>query len=329
MDLSLKELALKAGVSQATASRILNGTQKVRPENLAKVEAVLAEHRYLPDAQAVNLARGDKSWPLVALTLPRYLTPFFTTLLEGVREGLAGQKIHLMLRDESPDNPAWIKALGSGRVGVLVFGRALAEGELETYRQIGLPYLLFDYNQPGEPCLVADGEEGGRAAANYLADQGVRKPWYVGTQDLDSGPQAPRWRGFHEAWKKRGITAQVLCLEVDGSSAGFLKAGREALNRLPWESPSLSPDGLFFYCDEMAMGAWQGRKIQPAWKENLPFIGYDGWSVTLSAGLATLDPRTREIGRYGAELMAKALHGEPWKLPLPLWTPVLRPASIY
>jgi LacI family transcriptional regulator len=90
MDLSLKEIARLAGVSQATASRVLNHSRGVKESNRQKVLRVLEEHRYVPNPRAVNLALGREAWPVLALILPVYVTPYYSRLLDHLRRSLKG-----------------------------------------------------------------------------------------------------------------------------------------------------------------------------------------------------------------------------------------------
>ena len=45
-------------VSHQTVSRVINGSDKVRPATKAHVEAVIAELDYRPNAMARSMARG-------------------------------------------------------------------------------------------------------------------------------------------------------------------------------------------------------------------------------------------------------------------------------
>lgn len=56
---TLVEVAREAGVSQSTASRVLNGsTRSVRPENAARVQAAATRLGYAVDIRAQETARG-------------------------------------------------------------------------------------------------------------------------------------------------------------------------------------------------------------------------------------------------------------------------------
>lgn len=309
MVLSLKEIAQMAGVSQATASRVINHSRGVRPASRSKVEAVLAQHTYSPDPRAVSLARGDEAWPSVVVTLPRNLTPHFLTVLDGVREGLSGKKVHLVIRELETDDNNWKDSLlASGPAAFLVICRGLSNAEREYYRSRRVPYVILDYETKGHPCLVMDNHRGGEIAAEYLWDKGVRRPYYIGTPGLREGVQNSRWQGFSGVYETRGHQVRTFEIPSEGTSQAFMEAGYRAVKNLPWQDLSISPDGIFFFCDEMALG---GLKALRELDIFVPVVGYDGWVAAPYAGIATVRQPARAVGLRGAELVLDMLEGKP------------------
>lgn len=55
--LTIKDVAKRAGVSQATVSRVLNNTKPVRLETRRQIESIIQELHYTPNPNAVNLGR--------------------------------------------------------------------------------------------------------------------------------------------------------------------------------------------------------------------------------------------------------------------------------
>lgn len=301
MVLSLKEIADLAGVSQATASRVINQSRGVRPASRAKVEAVLAQHTYAPDPRAVSLARGEEAWPSVVITLPRRLTPHFLAVLDGVREGLSGQKVHLIIREEETEVKNWQDSiLAAGPAGFLVLCRGLNDQEREYYRNRRVPYVLLDHESPAQPCLVMNNRKGGQIAAEYLYGHGVRRPHYIGIPGLKEGVQFNRWQGFSGYFEEKGHTVRTYEIPADGTSQSFMEAGYKAIRNLNWNNLSESPDGIFFFCDEMALGGVKALREMDIF---VPVIGYDGWVAAPFANIATVRQPAREVGLRGAELL--------------------------
>lgn len=80
---TLADVAAAAGVSVATASRVLNGSaHKVSPGLARKVRRAAGELRYAPNVQAQNLARQASS---VLAVLVRDITdPYFSQIAHGI-----------------------------------------------------------------------------------------------------------------------------------------------------------------------------------------------------------------------------------------------------
>lgn len=321
MDLSLKDIAARAGLSQATVSRVINGSRGVREDNRRRVQEVLSGNRYVPDLRAVGLARGKAAPPLLALSLPGDLTPHFLSVLAGVRDALAGTDVQLVLRDARPSSGEWKRSLmSSGPAGVLILGRGLEEGELDYYRAHGIPYLLLNWAGGEGPSLSMDDRSGGRIAAEWLWERGSRRPWYLGSSTDPDSSDRERWEGFRSSFAERGIQASRHGIPLDGSSAGFMAGGARALAELPWADAEFSPDGLFFYCDEMALGAWPLLRSE---HPGIPAIGYDGWEPALALGIASVAQPSRRMGHDGARILLDMMGGWPFPSGLEPYRPSL------
>jgi hypothetical protein len=75
-NLTLEDIAQKAGVSRSTVSRVVNDQPNVRDEVRQRVWAVIKRTGYHPNAAARTLA-SHRSW-MIGLVLPRSVSSFFT-----------------------------------------------------------------------------------------------------------------------------------------------------------------------------------------------------------------------------------------------------------
>src|SRR5580658_890346 len=81
---TLKEVAVKAGVSVATVSYVLNDSRKVRPETEQRVLWAAKELGYLPNTAARSLVVGRSS--IVGLIVPDIGNPFFPEITKTFQE---------------------------------------------------------------------------------------------------------------------------------------------------------------------------------------------------------------------------------------------------
>ena len=88
-----KEVALKAGVSTATVSRVTSGRGYVSEEARRKVEAAIGMLNYIPNNIAKNLSRNQSN--VVAVLVEDVTNPYYLQILEAM-EG-EGTKHNLII----------------------------------------------------------------------------------------------------------------------------------------------------------------------------------------------------------------------------------------
>ena len=79
---SIKDVALKAAVSTATVSHVINNTRFVSDEVRARVMQAIGECRYYPNAHARSLASGRSQ--IIGLVISDITNPFFPELVKSI-----------------------------------------------------------------------------------------------------------------------------------------------------------------------------------------------------------------------------------------------------
>src|ERR1035441_1104223 len=82
--LNMRSVALKAGVSSATVSRVINGSPSVREETAQHVRRVIAELNFIPNPIATTLKYGRSKTH--GLIIPNLANPFFSEFLLNFEE---------------------------------------------------------------------------------------------------------------------------------------------------------------------------------------------------------------------------------------------------
>ena len=114
----LQEVAAEAGVSLATASRVLNGSDRhPRPDIVARVRAAADALGYVPHAQAQALARSTTD--LVGLVVHDIADPYFSTIAGGVQDVAQPLGKQTLLASTGRDLGSGIaaSAVGAGAAG--------------------------------------------------------------------------------------------------------------------------------------------------------------------------------------------------------------------
>src|SRR4051794_5061545 len=139
---TLRDVADRARVSLATASRVLNGSNRtVNAELAARVGRAAAELRYVSNGPAQALARS--ATPMVGLLVHEVDDPYFGSIAAGAMRVATGHDLLTMLATTFRDPGREIQYVqrfqaqrvrgllvtGSGRLDDSELGRALADFE--------------------------------------------------------------------------------------------------------------------------------------------------------------------------------------------------------
>jgi LacI family transcriptional regulator len=256
----LQDVAERAGVSLATASRVLNGSDRQPAAPLAeRVRSAAAELGYVVNAQAQALARARTG--LLGLVVQDISDPYFSTIAAGA-QAAARERGRLVLlastgRDPGAEHDA-VAAFAAHRVdAIVVAGTRFSGGE-----DAGLAAALARYEDAGGRAVVIGqplgslrvvrppNVEGARDLAAALLAQGHRRfvvlagpPRVVTSQE--------RAGAFVEAVRDGGGTV-VATLETEFSRDGGHDAGDELARIVRTED---EPPCVFAVTDVMAIGA--------------------------------------------------------------------------
>jgi len=87
--ITIKDIALKAGVSTSTVSRVLTGNGYVNEETKQRILKVVEENKYLPSVSARTLTQ--KTSNTIGVIVPEISNFFFTEAFRGITE-IANEK---------------------------------------------------------------------------------------------------------------------------------------------------------------------------------------------------------------------------------------------
>src|SRR5512138_1061763 len=150
---TIYDVARQAGVSVATVSRYINQNAPVSSQVAERLDKVMAELRYVPQAAARHLASSKTR--TVGLLLNNLHHDFFVPLLNGV-EAVVRQKgynlivatYHASSRVHTPP------PIGPHNTdGLLVFSDGLMDDDLVALNQIGFPMVLVHRTPPPQATI--------------------------------------------------------------------------------------------------------------------------------------------------------------------------------
>ena len=276
---TLTEVARLAGVSPATASRVLNGSARKPGQDIAdRVRQAADSLGYIPNAQAQGLAKSSSG--LIGLIVHDIADPYFAAIARGVLEAAREQR-KMVLLATSGGAPAEereaVAAFAARRADSIVVAGSRSSREEDRDGNAGLAAELDRYCRNGgkvavvgHPVVGATASEGyhvvavpNQELAGALAAE-LAAGW-VGDFVIIGGPEGlftsdDRIRGFQEGLAKAGRgPAQVLRTSFNragGYDAGLKLAARIKAGRTEdGEAPAAATMCIFAVNDVMAIGA--------------------------------------------------------------------------
>jgi DNA-binding LacI/PurR family transcriptional regulator len=311
---TLEAVATRAGVSRATASRVVNGGAGVRGPLAERVRQAVEELGYIPNQAARTLVtrHNDAIAVIVAEPEARFFTdPFFARQIRGISRELStyDNQLVLLLTNGTPDYQRVGRYLSGGHVdGALIFSLHTDDSFTALARDAGVPIVVggrptWPDPRTGSRTLYVDCDNrgGARDAVRHLLGLGRRRIAHI-AGPLDQPASVDRLDGFRDVLPDTG---SGLIAEADFTPEGGARAMAELLER----SPDL--DAVFAASDVMASGALRvlrgtGRRVP----DDVAVVGFDDMvSVAewTDPPLTTVRQDIEEMGRLMARLLLRAL----------------------
>lgn len=304
---TLDEVALAAGVSRATVSRVVNGSPRVTPRVRAAVERAVERLGYVPNPAArmlVTRRSGSVAVVIPEPTAQLFGDPFFARLLVGISSELAVANLQLVLMiTQAPTAARAESYLAAGHVDGVLLASLHGDDRLpDRLRERGIPAVVG--GRPpfgsGASYVDVDNEHGAKAAVEHLLSLGRRRVATI-TGPLDMSPGLDRLTGYRRAMASAGIA-----LDADLEEAGDFsqESGERAMRAILRRCAGV--DAVFAASDLMAVGAMAelrraGRRIP----EDVAVIGFDDSAIAPSAipPLSSVRQPIEEMGREMTRLL--------------------------
>jgi LacI family transcriptional regulator len=207
---TLRDVAQRAGVHPATASRALNPQTRglVNEETASRVIKVAEELGYRPNpiARSLKTARSGT----VGLVIPDLTNPLFPPIVRGIEDvlGPGGYSAWIVNTDNDPERErSQIDSLRSRHVeGLIVATARLEHTLLDELHEQGVPMVLINrrLQRNDVPSVTPDDAAGASMAVEHLVSLGhTRIAHIAGPQDTSTG--LVRARGYRDALHDHGL----------------------------------------------------------------------------------------------------------------------------
>jgi LacI family transcriptional regulator len=311
---TINQVALEAGVSAQTVSRVLNDRPDVSAQTRLRVKEVIKRLGYRPNTLARSLIRQRSQTIGVVAGAWTYFGPM--QYLIGIEKQIRAFGYNLLLdmlhHPEIENVEQILNRLLSAQVDGIIW--AIPEiGSNRSWLSRETPHLpvpsifISMKARDGITDISIDNYMGGCQAVEHLIDQGYRQIGII-TGPMDWWESRQRKRGWQETLSSKGLPAgDIQVVEGDWSAESGARGFKSLLNQFP------AIDSVFACNDQMALGVFQeahaeGRKIP----EQLGMVGFDNIpeSAFFWPALTTIEQPLLELGVTAVKELAKMIEGD-------------------
>jgi len=309
MPMTMKDVALRAGVSFSTVSHVLNNTRYVSEELRTKVLKAMEDLGYTPNQLARSLRSGKTG--IIGMVVPDTSNPFFGRVAYRVQSACFSKGYTVVFSNSDGNfekEKIYTKALIERHVDGIIFiagGKSLEH--LDAIQNHNIPILIADreVNSPNLDSVISDHKGGGHIAAQHLIDLGHSRIGCI-TGASSVTPSADRVVGYREALKKAGLKLdESLILRGNYEFESGYQNGRKLLLM---KKP---PTAIFACNDLMAIGVIRaanelGFKVP----HNLSVVGFDNvhFSKYCSPPLTTVHQAKEQMANVAVDMLIERIN---------------------
>jgi DNA-binding LacI/PurR family transcriptional regulator len=305
---TIGSIALEAGVSVPTVSKVLNGRADVAPATRARVEEVLGRQQYRRRRQVSK----EMTSPLLDLVFNDLGSPWATEIVKGVQKVAEEYEVDVVLAElhgrHAPER-GWLSRVVARRPrGVILVLSTPTAAQRSALASRGIPFVVVDTDgvTPEDvPTVGSNNWFGGLSATRHLLQLGHRRIGVLSGPDdvLCSRARVDGWRSAHA---EAGVpAAEDLVRYGEFRVSSGLAEGLQMLSR-----PD-RPTAVFACSDMQALGVFRAaHEIGLNVPGDLAVVGYDDipigqWSIP---ALTTVHQPMSEMGAAAARIVLDASH---------------------
>lgn len=318
---TLDEVAERAGVSRSAASRVLNNAPHVSKAKREAVQRAVTDLGYVPNASARALATQQVGAVVLAISSDNPLVfadPFFAEIVVGISSVLEETELELVLMmATSARGQTRLERLVRTRQtdGLMLMSMHDNDPLAQFAEQSGVPVVFGGRPVTFEPryYVDADNRGGARLATEHLVATGRSRIAAI-TGRMDESAGLARYKGYQEALAVAGLDASRVA-HGDFSEDGGTRAMLELLAKYP------DLDAVFVASDQMAAGAL--RVLTDAGKTvpgEVAIVGFNDVATARHTNppLTTVSQPIQSLGREMARMLLALIAGD---TPTPLILP--------
>jgi LacI family transcriptional regulator len=308
---TMRDVAIRAGVSLKTVSRVVNAEPGVSAALAGRVRAAISELGFRPNAGASNLRRADGKTSTVGLLLQDVANPFASALQRAVEDVAVPRGVMVLSAslDEDPERERELAQTFTARRadGLIIAPTGHDMAYLEPELRAGTAIVCVDRVAVNlaVDSVVATNASGSAEGVRHLIAAGHRRIAFLGDRrQLFTANE--RFRGYLEGLASAGLTVDPALVVHDLRDAGIADGAVSTLLTRP--DP---PTALFTAQNLITIGAIRALR-RHGLEHQVALVGFDDFLLAdlLQPGVTVVAQDPVAIGRTAAAVLFSRLAGE-------------------
>jgi LacI family transcriptional regulator len=310
-NVTIKDVARSSGVSSMTVSRVINGSEHVRPVTRQRVERAIAELGYVPSRLARGLTRQKTG--TLALIVPDVANPFFTLIVRGAEDVARRAGYRIILCDTRADlaiEREVIEEMIAHRVEGIAIAPVSDQSKVHLQRlaRFGVQFVLIDRTVPGveSDVVVGDSVAGAQRLVEHLISRGHRRIGFI-TEAADVSTARDRRQGYEAALAAAGLALDPsLIVSSTVDPAGGFDGMRRLLELAE------PPTAVFTVNNLVAVGAIEAvRAHDLEVPDDIALVCFDDieYASRLYPFLTVMSQPAETLGKLGTQLLLERIEG--------------------
>ncbi|MGI6777218.1 MAG: LacI family DNA-binding transcriptional regulator [Acetivibrionales bacterium] len=300
--LNINDIAKAAGVSISTVSRVINNSGLVNKNTRKKVQRIIDELNFTPNAIARSLVK--KTSKTIGLMIPDITNSYFIEFIKSVEDVMSKHKYFMLLcntNQESKKEEYYINEMLERRTdGLMIISTSITNKELLDKAKKSMHIVSIQADIDGVDRIDTTDEQGTSSVIEHLIELGHRKIAFIGLK-YDISVLRNRFLGYKRTLEKHGIPIRD---DYIIKTESFVNPGYSAtLKLLGLED---RPTAIHCLNDSVAIGAYTAlTENNIRVPEDISISGFDNTitSKLITPRLTTVAQPITTMGEIAAKLL--------------------------
>lgn len=311
---TIGEVAEKAGVSPGTVSRTIHNIGYIKQETREKVQKAIEELNYIPNRAGRTLKTTKTG--LVMLAIPDTANAIYVGMIEAMNEIAQNNDMSLVLYYTNGSREGELNAVRMVREhlvdGLFLINFHYGDDLLESISKCGAPVVicgmcnsLWAKSESPFSTISIDVYSGIYAATEKMIKEGHRYIAYLGgIKDLPVYTQ--RFNAYAAALKNNGVAYDESIVFWDNYTKQHgIDSGKKIA------AMQKRPTAIVASNDLQAIGAWSAlREAGIITPKDIEICGMDNLEEAQMLQLPSINMREREVGKIGGEILVSNLKSD-------------------